>query len=66
MYYFLQTLHLNEYAGGSAVPTLNRNHIHGVSVTVPGIHTQNKIGSVLYAIDQKIETNTKLNGYLAA
>ena len=64
IYYFLQTLHLNEYAGGSAVPTLNRNHIHSISVRVPDIKTQERIAAVLSCVDDKIRANAQLNGYL--
>lgn len=35
IYYFLKTLDLANYAGGSAVPTLNRNHIHSLMVRIP-------------------------------
>ena len=67
IYYFLQTLDLGNYAGGSAVPTLNRNHIHTLSVTVPAeIEEQRQIASVLSALDDKIEKNTEVNENLAA
>ena len=62
IYYFLQTLDLGNYAGGSAVPTLNRNHIHTLNVTVPvDIEDQRRIASVLTVIDDKIEQNTDIN-----
>lgn len=62
IYYFLQTLDLGNYAGGSAVPTLNRNHIHTLNVYVPtDIDEQRRIGAVLSAIDDKIELNTAIN-----
>ena len=62
IYYFLQTLDLGNYAGGSAVPTLNRNHIHTLNVYVPtDIEEQRRIGAVLSVIDDKIELNTAIN-----
>ena len=62
IYYFLQTLDLGNYAGGSAVPTLNRNHIHTLNVYVPpNIDEQRRIGAVLSVIDDKIELNTAIN-----
>ena len=62
IYYFLQTLDLGNYAGGSAVPTLNRNHIHTLNVYVPtDIDEQRRIGAVLAVIDDKIELNTAIN-----
>lgn len=62
IYYFLQTLDLGNYAGGSAVPTLNRNHIHTLTVTVPvDKNEQRQIASVLSVLDDKIEQNTEIN-----
>ena len=62
VYYLLQTLDLGNYAGGSAVPTLNRNHIHTLNVTVPvDIEEQQQIASVLSALDDKNEKNTAIN-----
>lgn len=62
IYYFLQTLDLHNYAGGSAVPTLNRNHIHTLNVCVPDdIDVQREIATILYGIDQKITINTAIN-----
>lgn len=67
IYYFLQTLDLGNYAGGSAVPTLNRNHIHTLQVTIPSdINEQCHIASVLCALDNKIEKNKEINENLAA
>lgn len=66
IYYFLQTLDLGNYAGGSAVPTLNRNHIHSLSVRVPAdISTQEKIANTLKVLDDKIDKNTDINKNLA-
>lgn len=62
IYYFLQTLDLKNYAGGSAVPTLNRNHIHSLNVSVPReVNVQKRIGESLKLIDDKINTNEKIN-----
>ena len=67
IYYFLQTLDLENYAGGSAVPTLNRNHVHSLNVSVPReVNVQKKIGETLKLIDNKINTNEKINENLAA
>lgn len=62
IYYFLKTLNLANFAGGSAVPTLNRNHIHSLPVFVPvSIEKQQKIALILSALDDKIELNQKIN-----
>lgn len=62
IYYFLQTLDLGNYAGGSAVPTLNRNHIHTLNVCVPmASEEQKQIASILSSLDDKIMLNTAIN-----
>lgn len=67
IFYLLKTLGLGNYAGGSAVPTLNRNHIHTIPVTVPkSIEEQKKIAKLLSVVDEKIELNVKINDNLAA
>ena len=67
IFYFLKTLDLANYAGGSAVPTLNRNHIQTLPVCVPtSVSEQKKIASVLRTIDEKIEVNEEINENLAA
>jgi type I restriction enzyme, S subunit len=58
-YYFLQTLHLEQFDCGSANPTLNRNHIHALSICYPPLSTQRKIASILSAYDDLIENNTR-------
>ena len=65
IYYFLQTLNLERFAGGSAVPTLNRNHISTIDVKLPAdISTQRKIGATLASFDAKISINNKINDNL--
>lgn len=65
VYYLLKTLDLGNYAGGSAVPTLNRNHIHSLSVNVPSEKdNQKRIVTVLKTLDEKIELNQKINDNL--
>ena len=60
LYYFLFTLRLNEYGGGSAVPTLNRNVLHELKVCIPDLAAQRRIAAVLGALDDKIEVNRKI------
>lgn len=67
IYYFLQTLNLAKFAGGSAVPTLNRNHINTIEVKIPeDVSVQRKIGSILASFDEKISTNNRINDNLFA
>ena len=65
IFYFLKTLDLANYAGGSAVPTLNRNHIRTLSICVPkSVNQQKKIGIFLKKIDEKIKINESINNNL--
>ena len=62
IYYYLKQLNLSHYAGGSAVPTLNRNHIHSIDVYVPtSIEEQKAIADILSSLDEKIELNNQMN-----
>lgn len=61
IYYLLKHLNLGSFSGGSAVPTLNRNHIHTLEVFVPPLVEQIKIGRILRIIDDKIATNNAIN-----
>jgi type I restriction enzyme S subunit len=66
-YYFLKTLGLSDYNAGSAVPTLNRNHIHSIEVVIPeSIEEQKVIGRILSNLDDKIELNQQENKVLEA
>ncbi|CAD5955313.1 Type-1 restriction enzyme EcoDI specificity protein [Planktothrix tepida] len=58
-YYFLQTLHLEQYDCGAANPTLNRNHIHTIPVRFPPLPIQRKIAAILSTYDDLIENNTR-------
>ena len=66
IYYFLKTMDLSNYAGGSAVPTLNRNHIHTLPIRIPlNNQVQKKIGNFLKLFDDKIAENNSINENLA-
>ena len=67
VYYFLKTLNLGDFNAGSAVPTLNRNHIHPIQVIVPSdIEEQRHIGDLLYSLDEQIQLNQQMNKTLEA
>lgn len=59
LYYFLQTLQLENFDTGSSNPTLNRNHIHKIKVIFPDRSVQEKIAAVLSAYDDLIENNKR-------
>ncbi len=64
VYYLLKTIPWRDYLTASAVPGINRNHVHLCPVCVPDHETQTAISGVLGLLDNKIELNAKLNGYL--
>ena len=61
LYYLLLSLPLKKMAGGSAVPSLNRNHIHPLNIVFPTtLEAQHKIASILSSLDDKIAVNKKI------
>ena len=59
VYYFLQTLGLQYFNSGAAVPTLNRNDLDTLELKIHNLPTQRKIAAVLGAYDDLIENNTR-------
>ena len=59
VYYFLKTLGLEQYDVGASNPTLNRNHIHGLQISIPDVETQRRIADILSAYDDLIENNRR-------
>lgn len=58
IYYFLQTLHLENFDVGSSNPTLNRNHLHKIKVLFP-VKQQKKIAATVSAYDDLIDNNRR-------
>ncbi|MGD9779625.1 restriction endonuclease subunit S [Methanomethylovorans sp.] len=66
-YYLLKSMDLTMFNVGSGVPTLNRNHIHPISVSIPSnVHEQRAIAHILGTLDDKIELNRRMNETLEA
>ncbi|MDY6853907.1 MAG: restriction endonuclease subunit S [Thermodesulfobacteriota bacterium] len=42
VYYFLQTMHLENFNAGAGVPTLNQNHLHKLKINLPPLPIQKK------------------------
>lgn len=56
VYFLLKSFDFKSFDGGSAVPTLNRNHVHPTPIRVPvDIHEQKSIADVLSSLDDKID-----------
>ncbi|MGW7916157.1 MULTISPECIES: restriction endonuclease subunit S [Staphylococcus] len=60
VYYFLKTMNLKNFQTGSSVPTLNRNHLDNIEVTIHEKNKQVQQIKVLDNIDKKIENNQKI------
>jgi type I restriction enzyme, S subunit len=57
--YFLKTLDLGSQNVAGAVPGVNRNALHMLSVRIPSLPVQRKIVAVLSAYDDLIENNDR-------
>ncbi len=66
IYYFLKTIDFKQLNTGSAVPTLNRNHVHDLQVLLPPIEEQKRIAGVLSSLDDKIDLLNRENVTLEA
>ena len=70
IFYFLHTFDFSGFNAGSAVPTLNRNHIHEIAVTIAPLPEQRAIAGVLSSLDDKIDLlhrqNKTLEGIASA
>jgi len=64
--YLLNCMDLSGYVTGSAQPKLSQANLNAVTITIPDISSQRKIVEYLYMIDQKIETNQRINDNFAA
>ncbi|MQB92918.1 restriction endonuclease subunit S [Lactobacillus reuteri] len=64
VYYRLQTLSLGKFASGSAVPTLNRNDLSELEISIHEKEEQNKIVAKLEPFEKKIELNNQINDNL--
>lgn len=66
IYYLLKTFDFTQLNTGSAVPSLNRNHIHELLVSIPDIDEQKRIASILSSLDDKLNLLNRENATLEA
>lgn len=67
IYYLLLNTDINKMKSGSNIPTLNRNHLHPISINATTDKIlQRRIANTLSNIDNKIELNNKINDELEA
>lgn len=65
-YYLLGAIGLSGMNSDSAVPGLNRDNAHAVSITVPPLNVQKQISAVLRALDDRIALLRETNATLEA
>ena len=65
LYYALRTKDLASLNIGTAVPSLSTDVLNEVELEIPEKETQKRIATLLGSIEDKIESNAKLNDYLA-
>ena len=56
-YYFLKTLDLEGLNGGSAVPTLNRNDVHSLEISLPPLELIDRFEGLTQPMFHKIKEN---------
>ena len=63
-YYLLKGLNLNKRHIGTSQPLLTQEILNRIECRIPSLTEQKQIGAVLWAIDQKITLNNKINDNL--
>jgi type I restriction enzyme S subunit len=66
IYYLLNLINFRPYITGSAQPKLTQDNLNQIDLTIPDFPTQQKIASVLSALDSKIDLNNRINAELEA
>ena len=62
VYFLLKSFDFKAFNAGSAVPTLNRNHVHPTPIKVPtDLIEQKNIADILTSLDDKINLLTRQN-----
>lgn len=64
LYYLLKFLDLNKHHIGGAQPLMTQGIINNINIPRHTLEEQKKIASILSTLDEKIETNRKINARL--
>ena len=65
VYYMLCTIDYSQFRGGSAVPTLNRNHVHSFEISIPPVNQQNEFADQILPLLLMMENKRKENNILS-
>ena len=66
LYHYLKRLDLSNLNSGTGVPSMTFGAYYDIKIKLPDLPTQQKIASVLSALDDKIELNNRINAELEA
>lgn len=66
LYHYLKRLDLSNLNSGTGVPSMTFGAYYDIKIKLPDLPTQQKIASVLSALDDKIELNNRVNVELEA
>lgn len=64
LYYLLNSLNLNRYHIGGAQPLMTQGIINNIDIPSHSLSEQKRIAAILSSLDEKIETNRKINARL--
>ena len=65
-YYLLKWLELNKRHIGTGQPLITQEILNRIEVDLPTPDKREKIGSILYCLDKRIQNNSAINDNLAA
>jgi len=66
LYNFIKSLDLSKLNTGTGVPSMTFDSYYNLDILLPTLETQQKIASILSALDSKIELNNRINAELEA
>lgn len=66
LYNFIKSLDLSKLNTGTGVPSMTFDSYYNLDIVLPELEVQNKIASLLSALDSKIELNNRINAELEA
>lgn len=64
LYYKLSCIDFNNYNEGTTIPSLRTETLNRIELEIPDLETQQKIVSILSALDQKIDLNNGISNNL--
>lgn len=64
LYYLLNSLNLNRHHVGGAQPLMTQGIINNIDIPNHSLSEQKRIAAILSSLDEKIETNRKINARL--